>query len=155
MIIGWEQNVTRVNEIGMSLELCVRVLNLDDTVEFPGGFEVSLAANTIRGTAVGELSESLSTSELNYLFPPFSLHEDPGDYIALVNDSDLFFDIIDNDFRRTCIEVEIIDDDILEGVEFFSIEVAPDPFVTNFPSNVLLDPVVTFVEILDNDCKCP
>ena len=55
MIIGWEQNVTRVNESQSILELCVRVLNLADTIEFPEGFVVSLAANTIRGTAAGEL----------------------------------------------------------------------------------------------------
>ena len=54
VIIGWEQNVTRVNESQSILELCVRVLNLADSVELPEGFEVSLAANTIRGTAAGE-----------------------------------------------------------------------------------------------------
>ena len=56
-IIGFEQNVTRVSESQsiLLLEVCVRVLNLADTVEFPEGFEVSLAANTIRGTAAGEL----------------------------------------------------------------------------------------------------
>ena len=54
MIIVWERNVTCVNESQSILELCVRVLNLD-TVQFPEGFEVSLAANTIRGTAAGEL----------------------------------------------------------------------------------------------------
>ena len=55
MIIGWEQNVTRVNESQSILELYVRVMKLADTVEFPEGFEVSLSANTIRGTAAGEL----------------------------------------------------------------------------------------------------
>jgi len=60
VIIGWEQNVTRVNESQSILELCVRVLNLDDTVEFPEGFEASLAANTIRGTAAGELSQEFA-----------------------------------------------------------------------------------------------
>ena len=64
MIIGWEQNVTSVNEGQLMLDLCVRVLNPDDAVEFPEGFEVRLAANTIRGTAVGELSKSLPDSEL-------------------------------------------------------------------------------------------
>ena len=103
---------------------------------------------------VSSLSESLPNSKLNYVFPHFSLHADPGDYTALVADSDLFFDIIDDDTRRTCIEVVINDDNLLEGVEFFSIEVVPDPFVTNFPSNVRLDPPLTFVEIRDNDGKC-
>ena len=60
VIIGWEQNITSVNESQSILELCVHVLNLADTVEFPEGFEVSLAANTIRGTAAGELSQSFS-----------------------------------------------------------------------------------------------
>ena len=149
--IGWEQSVTRVNESQTYLELCVCVLNLDDTVEFPAGFEVSLAANTIRGTAAGELSQSLSTSESN-LFPQFSLHEDPGDYTALQEDNDLFYELINDDTRRTCIEVEVNDDDLLEGVEFFSIEIVPDPFVTDFHSNVRLEPAVTSVEILDCEC---
>ena len=60
-IIGFEQNVTRIIESQTILEFCVRVFNIDDTVEFPAGFEVSLAANTIRGTAAGELSQRLST----------------------------------------------------------------------------------------------
>ena len=59
VIIGWEQNVTSVNERQLLLELCVRVLNLDDDVEFPG-FGVCLAANTIRGTAAGELCQEFS-----------------------------------------------------------------------------------------------
>ena len=100
------------------------------------------------------MSESSSNSELNYVFPHFSLHEDPGDYTALVADSDVFFDIIDDDTRRVCIEVVIINDTLLEITESFSIEVVPDPFVANFPSNVQLEPALTFVKILDNDCKC-
>ena len=78
------------------------------------------------------------------------MHEDPSDYTKLQEDSDVF-DIINNHTRRTCIEVLINDDDILEGVEFFSIEVVPDPFVTDFPTNVLLDSYLIFVEI--SDCK--
>ena len=60
VIIGWEQNVTSVNERQLMLEICVRVLNDDDDVSFPEGFEVSLAANTIRGTAAGELSQEFT-----------------------------------------------------------------------------------------------
>jgi hypothetical protein len=128
VIIGWEQNVTRVNESQSILELCVRVMNIDDDVAFPEGFTVSLAANTIRGTAA-----------------------DPDDYFPLEASNDVFFDIIDDDTRRTCIEVEIINDNLLEGIEFFRVEVVPDPFVVNFPPNVRLEPDVTFVEILDDD----
>ena len=60
VIIGWEQNVTTVNESQSILELCVRVMNIDDDVAFPEGFEVSLSANTIRGTAAGELSQEFA-----------------------------------------------------------------------------------------------
>ena len=60
VIIGWERNVTSINEGQSPLELCVRVLNIDDDVAFPEGFEVSLAAVTIRGTAVGELSQEFA-----------------------------------------------------------------------------------------------
>ena len=94
---------------------------------------------------------------MKYVFPHFSLHADPGDYIALVADSDLFIDIIDDDTRRTCIEVQIINDDLLERTEFFGIEVVPDPFEVDngkFPSNVRLDPALTLVETQDNDGKC-
>ena len=94
----------------------------------------------------------MPNSELKYIFSHLSLHEDPGDYVAL--QEDVFTDIIANDTRRTCIEVTIVDDGLLEEPEFFSIEVVPDPFVMMFPSNVLLAPDVTFVEILDNDGKC-
>ena len=68
VIIGFEQNVTRVNESQSILELCVRVLNLKDTQEIQDGFEVSLAANSIQGTAAGELSRILSYFELKIYF---------------------------------------------------------------------------------------
>ena len=90
------------------------------------------------------------------LISPY-IFKDPDDYGALQADNDLFIDIIDDDIRRTCVDVMIVDDDLLEGIEFFSIKVVPDPFVVNimqFPSNVRLDPDVTFVEILDKDGKC-
>ena len=87
------------------------------------------------------------------LISPY-IFKDPGDYIALEANNDVFFDLIDDATRRTCIEIEIINDNLLEGIEFFSIEVVPDPNVVNFPSNVRLDPDATFVEILDDDCKC-
>ncbi len=81
------------------------------------------------------------------------MHEDPGDYTVLQADNDIFFDPITGVIRRTCIEIQIIDDDVPEGVEFFSIEVVPDPFIVNFPTNIRLEPNVAFVEILDNDCE--
>ena len=60
VIIGWERNFTSQDERQSPLELCVRVLNIDDDVAFPEGFTVSLAANTIRGTAAGELSQGFA-----------------------------------------------------------------------------------------------
>ena len=82
-----------------------------------------------------------------------SVSEDPEDYGALQENDDGFPFITDIN-RRACITVQITNDDILEGVEYFSIEVVPDPFETDFPPNVQLEPNVTFVKILDDDCKC-
>ncbi len=69
-IIGFEQNVTRIIESQSTLEFCVRVMNIDDDVAFPEGFEVSLAANTIRGTATGELSQEFEL-RVELYFPSF------------------------------------------------------------------------------------
>ena len=52
--------IVNENQPILLIELCVIVRNLADTIEFSEGFEVSLAANTIRGTAAGELSQCLS-----------------------------------------------------------------------------------------------
>ena len=73
---------------------------------------------------------------------------DPGDYTALRTDTN--FVIITDETRRACINVNIYDDTLLEEVEFFSVQVIPGLF-----PNIRLDPDLTFVEILDNDCKWP
>ena len=156
LVIGWEQNITRVNEGQSFLELCIRVLNLEDTIELPAGFDVGIAANSIRGTAAGELPEKLILIKYNITSTHSSLHEDPGDYTALHEDVSAFYTAINDNTRRTCLQVEIIDDELLEEMEFFSIEIFSFPYVTDleFPTDVQLDPDVAFVEILDNDCKC-
>ena len=57
--------------------------------------------------------------------------------------------------NRTCIEVFIEDDDLLEATENFTIQVVPDPFShpEGLPPNFFLVPDLTVVEIMDNDCK--
>ena len=47
----------------------------------------------------------------------------------------------------------ITNDTLVEKVEFFSVQVIPPR--SGLPTNIRLDPDQTFVEILDNDCKCP
>ena len=79
------------------------------------------------------------------------MYEDPGDYTELRTDSNFVFIIDDN--RRACIDVNIIDDPLLEGAEIFSVQVVPGP--GGLPPQIQLDPVLTFVVIQDNDCKCP
>ena len=79
---------------------------------------------------------------------------DPGDYQELTVE-DLFFDDITATNNRTCIEVSIEDDDLLEATENFTVQVVPDPFShpDGLPLNVFLEPDLTVVEIMDNDCK--
>ena len=79
------------------------------------------------------------------------MHEDSGDYTELRADS-TFVIISDDNDRRACINVTIDNDALLEEVEFFSVQIVrPD----GLSANIQLDPDLTFVEILDNDCKWP
>ena len=77
--------------------------------------------------------------------------EDSSDYHALRDNSVVFA----FKMEKECINVEIIDDDVLEKVEYFSLQVILDQFQSDLLPNVKLEPNVTFVEILDDDCKCP
>ena len=49
--------------------------------------------------------------------------------------------------------VEIVDDQLLENVEVFDLELRFDPFLPEPPSGVRLDPGVATVYIQDNDSK--
>ncbi len=84
----------------------------------------------------------------------FSYHVDPGDYQELTVE-DLFLLDITATINRTCIEVFIIDDDLLEDTERFTVQVVPDPFnhPTGLPRNFFLEPDLTVVVIRDNLCK--
>ena len=78
------------------------------------------------------------------------MYEDPGDYTELRADST--FVIISDANRGACFDVVINDDALLEEREFFSVQIVPP----DGPSpKIRLNPDITFVEILDNDCKCP
>ena len=55
MIIGWEQNITAVNETHGSLELCISIISINKPQEIQLA-RVSLAVNTVRGTAAGRFS---------------------------------------------------------------------------------------------------
>ena len=79
------------------------------------------------------------------------IYEDPGDYTELRTDTNFVF-ITDGE-RQGCINILINDDTLLEEVEFFSVVVVPGP--DGLPENIRLAPNLTFVEILDNDCKWP
>ena len=56
--------------------------------------------------------------------------------------------------RQQSFDVTIIDDSLFElDVEDFTLELRFDPFVISLPSNVILRPNVSTVEILDDDRK--
>ena len=79
------------------------------------------------------------------------MYEDHGDYTELRTDSNFVF--ISDENRLACVDVNINDDDLLEEVEFFSVQVVPG--LDSLSEKIRLDPDLTFVEILDNDCKWP
>ena len=60
----------------------------------------------------------------------------------------------DNENRQQSFNVTIIDDSLFElDVEDFTLELRFDPFEDPPPSNVILSPNVSTVEILDDDRK--
>ena len=78
------------------------------------------------------------------------MYEDPGDYTERRTDST--FVIISDANRGQCIDVVINDDVLLEEREFFSVQIVPPDGLS---PNIQLNPDITFVEILDDNCKCP
>ena len=78
------------------------------------------------------------------------MYEDPGDYTELRTDTSAIY--LGGEIHRGCINIHITDDILLEEVEFFSVQAVPPE--GGLPQRVFLDPDLTFVEIMDNDCKC-
>ena len=60
-----------------------------------------------------------------------------------------FFVFTSTSESRMCIIVDIVDDSIFEGVEFFSAHLDIIPNV----DRVILDPAYAVIEISDDDCK--
>ena len=69
----------------------------------------------------------------------------------------LFFDVFltfDDANRQRSFDVTIIDDPLFElDVEDFTLELRFDPFAFEPPSNVILSPNISTIEIRDDDSK--
>lgn len=79
--------------------------------------------------------------QLNTFSQPDSAQED--DYGVIVE-----YQTLQPNVMRTCIMVEILDDNLVEGTEIFKLIISsPDPAV------VITSPDRTNIEILDNDSK--
>ena len=71
-----------------------------------------------------------------------------------INAKDLNYLTFDNKNRRQSFNVTIIDDSLFEldhMVEDFTLELRFDPFAFSPPSNVILHPNTTTVDIVDNE----
>ena len=68
--------------------------------------------------------------------------------IALNLDVFLTFDNVN---RQLPFDVTIIDDPIFERDESFTLELRFDPFALELPSNVILSPNTTTVDVIDNE----
>ena len=54
LTIGWERNLTTVTETQGSVQICLRILDVDEP-DVLTGFSVMLFIGTVRGTAAGKL----------------------------------------------------------------------------------------------------
>ena len=76
------------------------------------------------------------------------------DYADIVADNLDVFLMFNNNDRRQSFNVVILDDSLLElDVEEFTLELRFDPFALQQPSDVILSPNVSTVDILDDDGK--
>ena len=76
------------------------------------------------------------------------------DYAEIIAANLDVFLIFDDNNRRQSFNVDILDDLFLElDVEEFTLELRFDPFALQHPSNVILSPNVSTVEIFDDDGK--
>ena len=76
------------------------------------------------------------------------------DYRELIAGNFDVFLTFDNENRRAMFSVQISDDNLLEDIEDFNLELRFDPFLQAPPSGVILDPDVATVYIQDDDSKC-
>ena len=76
------------------------------------------------------------------------------DYTEIIAENLNVFLTFDNDNRRQSFNVAILDDTLFElDAEDFTLELRFDPFALLRPSNVILSPNVSTVEIIDDDGK--
>ena len=71
------------------------------------------------------------------------------DYTVVTPDVILLFD---NTTRRSCFNITITNDNLVEGVEQFSLEIHENPS-ESFPIDTVLSPNMSVVDIIDQDGK--
>lgn len=60
--------------------------------------------------------------------------------------------LFDNTTRRSCFTINIVNDNLVEGVEQFSLEILQNPS-ESFPIDTVLSPNMSVVDISDQDGK--
>lgn len=151
MIVGFAEAEYSITENGNGQEVCTE---LTGRTQIP--VSVSLVTIIIDGSATGKstivLVDILSHASNNYV--PYYLHYiiDPSDFMS-GNVSVTFEPQPDGQSSPQCTDITIIDDDLLEGDESFTIEiqnpsegVSPDP-LANSATVIIADDDSTFLII--------
>ena len=75
------------------------------------------------------------------------------DYVRIAEVDQLIFLLIDDKSRRNCFPLQITDDGLVEDIETFTIDLVFSSLLP-LPSNVVLEPNVTTVEISGKQHRC-
>ena len=136
-VVGLERTFYSTSENERSVDVCVVVYipDIDCPICFP--FTVLLStADFFAGIA--PICVSIHSFYITT--------ESPMDYGAAV-DTMVEFDECE---RRSCINIQIVDDELLENTEFFNLNLERN----GLHERIRLDPVHGIVEITDNDGMC-
>ena len=156
IVIGFEESKFEVEE-GVSLELCVAVMRPTFSEDFNAVINITVA--TVSGSAgeyafIFSLSLSLSlfnadfASSQTFLLNVPTVSAGPADYTpisAVDRDTVLLFD---NSTRRACFRVEILEDMIFEGQEFFTVQLTPQILFIGTSQGVSLSPSTATITIV-------
>ncbi len=145
--IGFEQTSYTVNEMIGMLEVCVRMFEPSEETPI-GSVQISIGVETVQGSA-GIVCRDY-TLILHYCPLPSVWFTDGNDYTEETGPGTALLLFFTDGRRRSCIRVEIEDDDCYEFEEQFSLQfIALD----DLPSNLTQFPNVSTITILDNEGK--
>ena len=131
-------------------ELCIKIFVPEDEKNLANSFFLDPTTVADSATSIYSMYHSYTISSNPFSFPL----TDESDYKSFNGDivNPLILANFGSNLRRFCFDVTIIDDDLFELPETFNVTIK---LSTDSPtSGIRVQPSVTVITIIDDDCKC-